>query len=145
MGMNRTCRHVALLSALAVAGCGKPFAYGTATPEERRAFLESSSQGLYDGLAKTLPHGTGGVYATMGERRIDPERKLIEITVDVTDGGENITSSDSDKEKMLSAICREYRGSLLDRNGITISFEFDLPGGGTALSFEISRDNCSHS
>ncbi len=141
--MNRICLVIALLPALAMAGCGKPFAYETATPEERRAFLESSSQGLYDGLAKTLPHGAGGVYATMGERRIDPERKLIEITVDVTGGGESITSSDSDKGKMLSAICHQYRGTLLERNGITTSIEYNLPGGGTALSFDISRDNCS--
>lgn len=141
--MTRTSLFVALLPALAIAGCGKPFVYDTATPDEQRAFLESTSQGMYDGLEKTLPRGAGGIYAYMGKRNIDPERKLIEITVDVREGGENISSSDSDKEKMMSGICREYKGTMLERNGITTEIDYDLPGGGTALSFVIDQENCS--
>lgn len=128
---------------LAVAGCAAPFDYEKATPEQREQYLEAMSQGLYDGIDKGLPRGKNGIYTAMGKRKVYPDRKRIEITVDVRSGGENINSSTSASDKIREAACKEYLATDLARNEITVSVRYEMPGGGTALSLLTSPQNCA--
>ena len=142
--MNRLCIFIAALPVLAATGCAPPFDYDKATREERIAYLDATSKGLYDGLEKTLPRGgPAQIYAYMRDRSYDPDARLVEITVDVREGGENISSSSSDKQKMVKGICGLYDGNELERNGITLSIRYEMPGGGTALAFRINKDRCA--
>jgi hypothetical protein len=140
--MNRNIIVAAMLPLAAITGCAEPFEYDKATPEQQTQFLEDSSRGIYDGLDKTLPRGAGNVYAAMGERKIYPDRKRIEITVDVRSGGENINPSVSDKEKMNTAICAEFMGSPMERAGVTVSVRYEVPAGGSVLSFLLNSERC---
>jgi hypothetical protein len=142
--MNRLCIFIATLPALAATSCAPPFDYDKATREERIAYLDATSKGMYDGLEKTLPRGgPAQIYAYMGGRDFDPDARLVEITVDVRSGGENITTSSNDKQKMVRAMCALYDGNELERNDITLSIHYEMPGGGTALAFRINKDRCA--
>jgi hypothetical protein len=141
MGNLQKAGLVLMLGALA--GCGRPFDYAAASEADQRAWLESASQGIYDGLAKTLPHGKGGVYMRMGERKVDPARRRIEIRVDVSQNEDTPSFSGFSSSALLRGICPSYLGTDFERNEVTIYVRFALPGGGSAAAVSATPSTCA--
>lgn len=141
--MNRFFMTLGALSVLATPGCAPPFEYDKATREDQIAYLDDLSQGLFDGLKSTLPHGGASkIYAEMGKREFDPELRQIKVTVEIQSGEEYISSSNSDKEKVMKRSCEIYMDSELETQGITVLIRYALPGGGTALSLRTNKERC---
>jgi len=136
---------VIAVSALAGLGaCSKPFDYDQASEAERAKFFDQASQGLYDGLEHSIPHGAGGVYMQMGSRKVDIERRRIEILVNVqNDEDEEIDFSSLSQTKLLRTVCPEYLAGDLNRNKVTVSVRFALPHGGTAAAVTATPGACA--
>lgn len=134
-----------LLSALAGLGaCSKPFDYDQASEAERAKFFEQASQGLYDGLEHSIPHGAGGVYMQMNSRKVDVARRRIEILVDVqNDEEEGIDFSGLSQTKLLRTVCPEYLAGDLSRNKVTVYVRFAQPHGGTAAAVTATPGACA--
>jgi hypothetical protein len=126
-----------------LAGCAKPFDYAAASVDDQRAWLESASQGIYDGLAKTIPHGKGGVYMRMGERKVDPARRRIEILVNVSQDEDTPSFSGLSSSALLRGLCPSYLGTDFERNEVTIYVRFALPGGGSAAAVSATPATCA--
>jgi hypothetical protein len=134
---------LALVMLGVVAGCARPFDYAAASVEDQRAWLESASQGIYDGLAKTIPHGKGGVYMRMGERKVDPARRRIEIVVNVQADEDTPSLSGMTSSALLRGLCPSYLGTDFERNDVTIYIRFAMPGGGSAAAVSATRSSCA--
>lgn len=130
------------LTLLTLAACA-PFDYATASPEDRQAWLDSTAKGMADGLEKTLPRGTNGIYAEMGSTRTDAEAKTIDVVVNVTSGGEKMSIGTATRDQLMQQVCGTYANSDMERNGIAVSVRYMLPGGGTAVALTMSPENCA--
>ena len=137
---------LALLAVTGLAACKQAIDYDTASDEERTAYLDATSQGLYDGIKKTLLHGRGGVYMKMGDRKFDIDRRRIEIRVDVSFSGDeppafnNLMSSST----VLKDVCpRIYLGTPLEANDVKVHIRYAMEGGGTMLAALLSPGTCA--
>lgn len=128
----------------ALAGCSKPFVYEEATEAEREAYFDSLSQGIYDGLDKTLPHGKGGVYMRMGERKVNVAQRRIEIVVEVQHDEEDMPDfSGLTSAKMLGGMCPDYLDGDMVSNKVKVHVRFELQGGGTVAAVTATPETCA--
>lgn len=128
---------------LFAAACSEPFDFEAASPEDRQSWLEEIARGLADGLEKTLPRGSNGIYAQMGSVKADAAAKSISVVVEVTDGEERIANSTDQRNAMREQACIVYMNSDLNRDGIKVSVRYKVPGGGTAISLLMDPDLCA--
>lgn len=144
-GVRRAVVVLALAGlAMGLAACSKPFDYDTASEAERAEFFELASQGLYDGLEQSIPHGKNGIYMRMNSRKVDVARRRIEILVDVqNDEDEEPNFSGLTQSRLLGTVCPAYLDGDLNRNAVTVYVRFAMPHGGTAAAVSATPASCA--
>ena len=141
--MNRSSTLAISFLMLLVTACAEPYDFDAVSPEQQQAWLDETARGFADGLDKTLPRGSKGIHARMGTVTTDVPSKTINVVVNVISGENQINNSTDDRNSMREKACRAYVNTDLQRNGITVSVRYKLPGGGTAVSLTMNPDLCA--
>lgn len=139
-----TGRNAALVLAIAgLAACGAPFVYDQASEAEQQAYLDDISQGIYAGLEKSIPHGAGGIYMKMGDRKVEVARRRVEITVQVQDDENTPSLAGLNSSKVLRAICPLYHQGGWGENKVKIAVRFMASGGGMMAVVGANPESCA--